>query len=330
MTMLGRRHFVQDVGALGLGLLAGCGRWPGQAPSRVPRIGILSGWSASSPEADVFRQELRELGYVEGRNVALEWRWTHDGEFRDADSIATELVALGVDIVFAPTTFRAQAAKRATASIPIVFTNVSDPVESGLVAGIGRPGGNATGLSDFGGALSGKRLQLLSETVPSAARVGVVWPSWNPANALAWREIQAAAPALAVQLILLELRAADELHGVFEAAVQQQVDGLIVLGGALAIGVPAAALAAERRLPTMYPNTASVYAGGLMSYTPSVPVQLRRAAAYVDKILKGAKPADLPVEQPREFEFVINLKTAQTLGLTIPQHVLLQATEIIQ
>ena len=332
-----RRQFVQGASVAGLGLLAGCARLPGQAqaPARVARIGYLGGLAAvvtgdaSNPGLEAFRQGLRELGYVEGQNLVLEWRGSGSRDFGDLDTLAAELVGLPVDIILAMTTPAALAAKRATSSIPIVFTSVSDPVESGLVASLGRPGANATGLSDFGAALSGKRLELLRDAVPGASRIGVVSLSRNPANVLGLRETQAAAPTLAVELILLEVRAEDTLDGAFEVAVQAGVDALIVPGGR-EVGAQAVPLAAKRRLPAMYSNAPNVYAGGLMAYAPSVTNQFQRAATYVDKILKGAKPAELPVEQPTTFEFVINLKTAQALGLTIPQHVLLQATEVIQ
>ena len=233
-----RRQFVQGVGVAGLAL-AGCGRlpWQGQQPARVARIGYLGGpasvgaGDASNPNFEAFRQGLRELGYVEGQNFVLEWRGSGSRDFGDLDTLAAELVGLSVDIILAMTTPAAVAAKGATSSIPIVFTNVSDPVESGLVASLGRPGGNATGLSDFGTALIGKRLELLRDAVPGASRFGVVVLTRNPTNVPFWREAQAAAPTLAVELILLEVRAEDTLDGAFEVAVQAGVDALIVPGG---------------------------------------------------------------------------------------------------
>ncbi len=331
MDYVSRRQFVQGAGVAGLGLLGSCAPlpWQARAPAKVHRVGFLG--DAPSPFTETFRQALRELGYVEGENLAMEWRWFGfaNRDFRDLDALAAELIGLGVDVVLVMTTPGALAAKRATSSVPIVFTIVSDPIESGLVASLARPGGNATGLSDFGATLSGKRLELLRDAVPGTVRVGVVVPSSNPANALVWRETQAAAQALGVQLILLEVAPETTLESGFDVAARERVDALIVVGSR-EIGARAASLAAERRLPAMYANTPSVQAGGLMAYAPNVAVQFRRAATYVDKILKGARPADLPVEQPREFDFVINLKTAQALGLTIPPHVLLQATEVIQ
>jgi putative ABC transport system substrate-binding protein len=266
---------------------------------------------------------------VAGENLVIEWRHSDNLNVDSLDGLARELVDLRVDVIVAVATARALAAKRATSSIPIVFISVSDPVQSGLVASLGHPGGNATGLADLGAALSGKRLELLRDMVPGAVRIGYILVSGNAAGPLAWRESQTAAPSLGLQLVMLEVRAADELEAAFEAAVRERVDALMVQGSA-DLGARAAPLAAEHRLPATYTITPSVYAGGLMAYAPSVPAQYRRAATYVDKILKGTRPADLPVEQPREFDFIINLKTAQALGLTIPQHVLLQATEVLQ
>ena len=316
---LSRRHLVQGAGAVGLGLLAACGRLPGQAqPGRLPRIGILVPNPGPTPEARVALQEgLHELGYVEGQNLAIEWRWAAERGSKDLDALAAELVGLQVDLILTFTTPGALAAKRATSSIPIVFTTVSDPVGSGLAASLGRPGGNATGLSDFGAMLSGKRLELLRDTVPGTRRVGFVWPAGNPAYALLWHETQAVAPSLGVQLISLEFTAEGSVDSAFEAAVREQVEALIVLGGPH-IGERAAARAADLRLPVLTEQTSGTRAGGLLAYGPNRPDLHRRAAYYVDRILRGANPADLPVEQPREFEFVINLKTAQALGLAIP------------
>jgi putative tryptophan/tyrosine transport system substrate-binding protein len=240
-----------------------------------------------------------------------------------------ELVAIPVDILVIVATPGTLAAQRATSSIPIVFVNVSDPIGAGLAASLGRPGGNTTGLSDFGTALSGKRLELLREAVPGTARVGVIWASNNPANLLLWRETEAAAPALGVEVISFEIPAEESMDGGVEAAVRERVDALIILGS-LQIGIRAAALATDARLPVMVELTPAARTGGLMAYGPRLTDSFRRAAVYVDKILKGASPTELPIEQPMTFDFVINLKTAQALGLTIPPHVLLQATEVIQ
>jgi len=288
---------------------------------------VLAG-EAATQMRETFRAGMSDLGYVEGQNFILEWR-SFTNRFIDLDELAAELVGLGVQVIVASTTPAALAAKRATSSIPIVFLGVSDPVGTGLVASLGHPGGNATGLSDFGAALSGKRLELLRDAVPGVARVGLIWGSRNPASALILRETQAAAPALGVELISLEVRGEDPIDGAFEAAVRERVDALIVVSSPDTAD-RAAAEATELRLPALLEQPTGVAAGGLMAYGPRRGESNRRAATYVDKILKGAKPADLPVEQPTTFDFVINLKTAQTLGLTIPQHVLLQATEVIQ
>jgi putative tryptophan/tyrosine transport system substrate-binding protein len=329
---MSRRHFMQGGGMAGLGLLAGCGRWPGQAPGppKVPLMGVLGpGGGPTAAALTALHEGLRELGYIEGQNLAVEWRQGTDPAPLDLDAHAAELVGLRVDVLLAFTTLGALAAKRATSSIPIVFTAVSDPVGSGLAASLGRPGGNATGISDFGSALSGKRLQLLRDAVPGMTRAGVVSAAGNPSYALQWRELEAAAPALGVQLVSLELRAQDELDDALVAAVREGVHALVVLGGPEPTG-RVAALATGFRIPTLVEQGTVARAHGLMAYGPNRPDLYRRAAYYVDRILKGAQPADLPIEQPREFEFVINLKTAQALGLTIPPHVLLQATEVIQ
>jgi putative ABC transport system substrate-binding protein len=329
MDRWGRRQFVESLGVAGLGLLAGCGRLPWQAapPPKTYRLG----WFVAPylTESESFWQGLRELGYVEGQNLAVDRRWSTQPDLGDLDALAAEMAALQVDVIITASTLGALAAKRATGSIPIVFTSISDPVGSGLAASLGRPEGNATGLSDFGAALSGKRLELLRDAVPGTTRVGVVWPPRNPANMLQWRETDAAAPSLGVQAISLEVGDGDALEGTFETAVRERVEALIVLGNP-EIGGRATAWAAELRLPTLLEQSIVARAGGLMAYGPNRSGMWRRAADYVDRILKGARPADLPVEQPREFEFVINLKTAQAIGLTIPEHVLLQATEVIQ
>jgi len=223
-------------------------------------------------------------------------------------------------------------AKQATSTIPIVMGLSGDPVGLGFVASLGRPGGNITGLSIMSPQLSAKRLDLLKETIPSTSRVGFLWHPTNPGTALALRETEAAAPLLDLQIQSLEVRNLDEFADALDAATAQGVDALRVTGGGLTAShlTRLVELAIQRRLPTMYEERESVLAGGLLSYGPNIPDLSRRAAGYVDKILKGTKPADLPVEQPREFDFVINLKTAQTLGLAIPQHVLLQATEVLQ
>jgi putative tryptophan/tyrosine transport system substrate-binding protein len=326
---LSRRRFVQGAGVAGVGLLAACGRPQALAPpASPPRIGVLSSEGAPLGH-EAFRAGLRDLGYVEGQNIVIEWRLYVDRDSGNLDTMAAELVGLPVEVIAPTSTLAALAARRATSNIPIVFTGVSDPIGSGLVASLARPGGNVTGLSDFGATLSGKRLELLRDAVPGATRVGFVGGGKNPGNALIWRETQAAAPTLGVQLSLLDGRDDDTLEGALEAAVRERVDAVIMLGSP-ETAARAGALTVELQLPALFEQATAVPAGGLMAYGPRRPDLRRRAAYYVDRILKGAQPSDLPVEQPTTFEFVVNLKTAQALGLTIPPHVLLQATEVIQ
>jgi putative ABC transport system substrate-binding protein len=330
---LSRRRVMHCGGLAGVALLTGCGRLPWQAlPSKpvvVPRIGVLSSGSPDSVDNQAFYQRLSELGYVDGHTVLIEYR-AAEGHDERYPALAAELVGLAVDVLVARGLAVARAAKAVTSSVPIVFTGVSDPVGSGLVASLARPGGNLTGLSAFATELSGKRLQLLQETVPAISRVAALAAHTTSPTQVG--ETEGAAGALGLQLQLLEVRGPDELEPAFEAAVGARVDGLVVLLGAplVAASVRIAELAVARHLPSIAPDRRLVEAGGLMSYGPNPSEMGRRAAEYVDKILKGAKPADLPIEQPMTFDFVINLRTAQALGLTIPQHVLVQATEVIQ
>jgi putative tryptophan/tyrosine transport system substrate-binding protein len=295
----------------------------------MPRIGYLGG-PPIPPYQEAFRQGLREHGYVEGQNIVIEWRFTEGSPEVLADA-AAELVHQPVRVIVAQSTPAALAASRASSTTPIVMS-VGDPVAAGLAASLARPGGNVTGLSNFSPQLAAKRLEWLREAIPSLARVGVAWTPYNPLKAMQWLETESAAQTLSVQLQSLEVGGPEDFESAFAAAVQDRAHALVVFGdNVTASHAPQIVeLAAKYRLPTMYEARTFVDAGGLMSYGPNVPGSYRRAAYYVDRILKGAKPADLPVEQPREFEFVINAKTAQALGLTIPQHVLLQATEVIQ
>ena len=336
---LSRRRFVQIGGVAGVGLLARCGRLPWQAhvPPRVARLGLIAPVSAASaafgpdyPEA--LRQGLQDFGYVEDQNIVLDWRYS-EGRNDLAVSLAAELARVPVDIIVAFGTPTALAAREATTTIPIVVPICVDPVGSGLIASLARPGGNITGLAVNLAELSGKRLQLLKELSPGLMRVGVLWNPHNADPAAQWRELQAAGPALGLRLYSLEVHHPSELDSALDAATGRQVHALFILGDPLT-GIVLRERILEfvltRRLPAMYDQRLFTDAGGLVSYGPNIREQVRRAAYYVDRILKGAKPADLPVEQPREFEFVINLKTAEALGVTIPQHVLLQATEVIQ
>jgi len=314
-------------------LLAFCISAEAQQPKKIPRIGVLWLYSPTiaSPFAEAFRQGLRGLGYVEGQNIALEERWA-EGRFDRLPSLAAELVRLKVDILVTASTPAAQAGQQATQSIPIVLTNVSDPVESGLVSSLARPGGNVTGLSLMHPELAGKRLELLKEVIPKLSRVAVLSNPANPIMPPLLRETEAAARALGVQLQVVEVRDPSDFDSAFSAMTRERAGALVVLPDAIFQNerTRIAGLAAKARLPAMYAWREAVDAGGLMAYGASVPDIFRRAATYVDKILKGAKPADLPVEQPTKFEFIINLKAAKQIGLTIPPDLLARATKIIR
>jgi putative tryptophan/tyrosine transport system substrate-binding protein len=340
MSRLSRRQVVQGMGAVGLGLLAGCGPLPfqGQSPSpKVPTIGYLGPLPAESADSlerapvenlEAFRQGLAALGYMEGQNVVIEHRSTDQGE-AELREAAAELVRLRVDVIVTTGVPSTLAAKAATSAIPIVFVSAGDPVGAGLVASLARPGGNVTGLASLNPELTGKRLELLAQVVPGLRRVAFLWDPLTPASNV--QELQAATQALGVRLQLLEIRDVADYEAAFAAAGAEQADALMMAG---AINTRHRArivsLAASGRLPAMYTSSLAVHEGGLMAYGPNLLDLHRRAATYVDKSLKGAQPADLPVEQPMRFNFVINAKTAQALGLTIPHHVLLQATEVIQ
>jgi putative ABC transport system substrate-binding protein len=304
-----------------------------QQVGKVPRIGILWAYSPSvvSIFAEAFRQSLRGLGYVEGRNIALEERWA-EGRFDRLPSLAAELVRLNVDIIVTASTPAVQAAQQATRTIPIVMTLVADPVESGVVASLARPGGNVTGLSLMNPELSGKRLALLKEVIPKISRVAVFWSSSTQAYQLVLRETDAAARALGVQLQVVEVHGPTNLNSAFSAITRERVGALVVLPDPMFRNQQRRILdlAAKSRLPAMYWSRELVDAGGLMAYGPNIPDVYRQAATLVDKILKGAKPGDLPIEQPAKFELVINMKTAKALGLTIPSSLLLWADQVIE
>jgi putative ABC transport system substrate-binding protein len=302
-----------------------------QPSGKVYRIGFLS---TNPPPARVWEallDGLRERGYSEGQNLIFERRFS-EGNAERFPAFAAEMVRLQVDCIIVMTTPAALAAKHATQTIPIVIPTAIDPVGAGLVASLARPGGNLTGLSTLSPELSGKRLELLKEVVPGLTRVAVLWNVANPANASAWQETQTAARALGLLLHSQDVRGSQELEGAFALTAKARPEALLVLGDSL-INMHEqhiAAFATQNHLPSIFTRRESVMAGGLMFYGSSLPDRLRRAAYYVDRILKGAKPADLPVEQPTKFELVINLKTAKTLGLTIPPHVLFQADEVIK
>jgi len=304
-----------------------------QVPAKVFRIGFLATNTpaATAPRLEAFRQGLRDLGYVEGRNIAIEYRWA-EGRVERLPDFAVELVGLKVDVIVALSTPDALAAKKATRTIPIVFVTAGDPVGSGLVAGIARPGGNVTGLSLLAPEIVARQLQLLKEAVPKVSRVAVLSNPANPYTALLVKETEAAARSLGVRVQLVGVRGADALDDAFSAIAKERPGALFVLFDPLLFGqrTRIAEFANKNRLPAMYAHREYAEAGGLMAYGSDLRDNFRRAATYVDKILRGAKPADLPVEQPTKFELVINLKTAKALGLTIPPSLLQRADEVIQ
>jgi putative tryptophan/tyrosine transport system substrate-binding protein len=329
---LSRRRFVQST--IGLGLLAGCGRLPGQAPPAppIPRIGFLGTGNPETEPGGAFReaflQGLREHGYEEGRSILIEWRSSAVPD--EVQSLVAELVRLPVDVLVGGAGAAPVAAKQATSTIPIVFVTVGDPIGLGLVTSLARPGGNVTGTASLFGPLAQKRLQLLKEAAPRTSRVACLYDLSQPGLGTIQLILQAAGP-LGLTAAALGVQAPEDFDQVFEAATRLSADALLTTQGPLLRrqiqGI--VDFAAQNRLPATYAWREAVDAGGLMSYGPDLRAHFRRAAYYVDRLLKGAKPADLPVEQPTTFDFVLNLKTAQNLGLTIPQHILLQATEVI-
>ena len=305
-----------------------------QQAAKTSRVGWLSPGSAASDENFLasFRDGLRQLGWVVGQNIAIEPRWA-EGRFERLPELAAELVRLKVDVIVASVTQASLAAKRATATIPIVMVGVGDPLGSGLVDSLARPSGNVTGPSSMLAEASVKQLALLKETVPTASPVAVLWNPANPVwQAAALRQTEAAARTMGLRLQLLGARGPDELEAAFAAMTRERAGALFVPADIIFVrhAQQLAELAARHRLPAMFGFREHVEAGGLISYAASFPLMFQRAATFVDKILKGAKPADLPVEQPTKFELVINLKTAKALGITIPQSVLQLADEVIQ
>jgi putative tryptophan/tyrosine transport system substrate-binding protein len=318
---------------LTLSLLAAPLTAEAQPPAKVWRIGFLSpGWFAlHTRNREAFVQGLRELGWMEGHNIAIEYRYT-EGSYERLSALAAELVQLKVDVIFAPSAPATQAAKQATTTIPIVMDTLGDPVRTGFVTGLAQPGGNITGTAGFAPELGGKQLELLKAAVPGITSVAALA---NPANPNAFhvlREIAHAAQALEVQLRRVEVSEASELDAALAVMTRERADALIVLPDPMVFGLRQRIVewAAKSRLPVMYFTREFVEAGGLMTYGPDLASRHRHAATYVDKILKGAKPADLPVEQPIKFALVINLKTAQALGLTIHPSILFQADEVIK
>lgn len=326
-----RRQVLRGSLALGgLGLLAGCVPLPlgPPRPAQPPRVGYLGG--GGQEEAEGFRLGLTDHGYVEGRNIIVEWRYA-EGRADRLPGLAAELVRLPADVLVAEGTAATGRLKDATTTVPIVMVGGANPGEVGLVASLAHPGGNVTGLTTISRELDQKGLELLKEAVPSLSRVGVLWTPAGTDRAEEFQVAEEGARVLGLEMRALEVRDPGALDGAFERASAERVDGLFVIGSPVLMSnaVRVGELARRHRLPMKGPR-ASVAAGGLLAYGAHRPAMLRRAAGYVDRILKGANPAELPVERPTTFNFVINLQTAEALGLTIPQSVLAQATEVIQ
>jgi len=304
-----------------------------QQAAKIPRIGFL-GNATAALEANLvgpFREGLRELGYLEGRNLLIEYRWA-EGQYERFPALIAELIALKVDVIVTAGTPASLAVKRATTPIPLVMVAVGDPVATGLVASLARPGGNITGLTSISPELDGKRLELLREVVPKLSHIAVLWNAASPLQVVAEKQTQAAAQVLRMKVLSLGVRTPEEIEDAFAAIVRERPGALLVLADRLFLYHRARIMdfAARHRLPGVHAYRELVEVGGLMSFGPSYAGMHRRAAYFVDRILKGAKPADLPVERPATFELVLNLKAAKALGLTIPQSVLLRATDVIQ
>jgi len=329
------------ISTLALGLSAAPLPAEAQQPKRVPRIGYLAAapLSAIPYRIEAFRQGLRDLGYVEGKNIVIEWRSakgkrgrSRKGKLSRLRAPVAELVRLKVDIIVSAGPAATRSAKEATVTIPIVMAFDTDPVGNGFVASLARPGGNITGLSTLAPELSGKQLELLKEIIPRLSRVAVIGNATTPGNAQALKETEIAAGALGVKLQYLDVQSPKDIETAFRAASKGNADAVVVLVNFVFISqrTHAAEVAAKSRLPAIYFRSEFVEDGGLMSYGVSITDLDRRAATYVDKILKGARPAELPVERPRKFDLVINLKTAKQIGLTIPPEILIRADKVIK
>ncbi len=315
-------------------LFALCATAQSQSQKTLPRIGYLSASSlaALAGRTNAFRRGLSDLGYVEGKNIVIEYRYG-DGQLDRVPALASELARLKVDmIVIAGGNATVSGAKQSIESVPIIMANVQDPVGSGFVASLARPGGNITGLSALTADLAGKRLDLIRETFPRALRVAALFDPQDDSKIVELKEAQAIAKAAGIKLQAVEVRRSSDFERAFKAVARERAEVLLVLQNALTTTgrKPIADLATKNRLPTVWADSGLMDAGGLMSYGPNVADLFRRAATYVDKILKGAKPADLPVEQPTKFEFIINLKAAKQIGLTIPPNVLARADRVIR
>jgi putative tryptophan/tyrosine transport system substrate-binding protein len=328
---LRRREFVTLLGGAAAAPFAWSSAAPAQQEGKRYTVGRFSAGSANNPFSDVVNEALRALGWVEGENVVFEHRYA-ENRLERLPELATDLVRLKVDVIVAGGTLAPLAAKRTTSTIPIVMTGAGDPLGSGLVASLARPGGNVTGMSLMVPDLGGKRLELLREILPRLARVAVLWNSANPYSAIVFKETQVAGRTLGIEVQSLGVRGPDDFDGAFEAARQQQPDAVVTVEDPLTIDHRklVASFATAQRLPTLYGSKVFVAAGGLISYGTNIADVVRRAAGYVDKILRGAKPSDLPVQQPTKFELVLNLKTAKALGLTIPDKLLALADEVIE
>jgi len=326
-----KRSKVGLIMALALGLLAAPLATAGEQRGKVPRIVYVAGRPGPMEFDEGFRRGLRELGYVEGQNITIEYRWGDGREDRLPDLMA-EVISLKPDVIVTAGTPGVLAAKNATTTIPIVMASSPDAVRDGLVASLARPGGNVTGLSIFVPELTGKRLELLKETVPKLSRVATIWNRANPGNVPLLRDTEVAARSLGLELQSVGIRSPDDLEGAFAAMARGQAQALSVLSDAFMVTNRASitGLALKRRLPSIFPSNVYVQAGGLMCYGSNIAAAFHRAAYFVDRILKGAKPADLPVEQPTRFELVINMKTAKTLGLTFPPSIMVRADQVIQ
>jgi putative ABC transport system substrate-binding protein len=331
--MMKRRKFITLlVGAAATRVML----WPlaarAQKPAKVSRIGYLGLGAASAfvVWVEALRAGLRDLGYVEGKNIVIEFRWAERVD--QLPELATELVRMNVDIIFAASSTMVEAARQATKTIPIVFANHADPVGVGHVVSLARPGGNITGLSMLLTELAAKELEILKEAVPQATQIGVLWDPTTPSHRRAMPAVEAAGEKLGVQLVVVPARTVDDFEGAFSTMSRERVAGILVVASPLAYSqrVPLAELALKHRLPGMFGTKENAEAGGLMSYSADILDLYRRSAIYIDKILKGAKPADLPVEQASKYELVINLATAKSIGFAIPEMFLVRADKVIE
>lgn len=324
---IGRRELIAALGSAAV--------WPltarAQQARKIHTIGVLSPAVLVFNGGSAFSNGLQELGWIEGQNIAIEWRYA-ENRLERLPGLAAELVRLNVEVIVAVGTLGPLAAKRATSTIPIVMTAAGDPLSSGLVASLAHPGGNVTGLSLMVPDIAGKRLELLREILPRLARVAVLWNAANPYPAIVFKETQAAGKRLGIEVQSLEVRSPDDFNDAFEKARRQRPDALVEIEDPLTISLykRIVKFAAAEHLPSLHGDGREVEAGGLISYGASIPDLFHRAAGYVDKILRGARPADLPVEQPTKFELVINVKTANTLGLEVPPTLLTRADEVIE